>query len=197
MSIDKQATHTRITRLLHMAIALLVIAQLASSEFMTKPGKDRVEDTLFEIHEYAGIAVFILILGLCLNVLVRARGTETDLLFPWFSGDRRKAVWADVRAHVRAASHFRLPAHAERSPLASAVHGLGILLILAMAGTGVAWFIANQVGDSARAWGGAARETHEFLSNLVWAYLIGHAGLASLNQVTGRQRLSEMWSLAK
>lgn len=69
-----RSLHGRATRLLHMVIALLVIAQVATSEFMIKPGKNREEDLLFEIHEYTGIVAFFLIFGLWLYAFSRDRG---------------------------------------------------------------------------------------------------------------------------
>ncbi len=187
--------HNRLTRFFHMGIALLVIAQLATSQLMAAPGKDKIEDIFFEIHEYTGIATFALIFGFWAYTFYRAQGTSPSLLFPWFSDQGRKAVFADTKEYVQALSKLKLPKHARRAPLASAVHGLGIFLIAVMASTGLLWFAAIQFGDSAKWWGNAARELHEVFSNLVWAYLVGHAGTALVNQFSGRQPLSDMWSL--
>jgi cytochrome b561 len=178
-----------------MGITLLVMAQLATSQFMTAPGKDRNEDILFEIHEYTGIVTFALVFGFWVYTLLRSRGTRSDLLFPWFSVEARKAVVEDVGNYLRAMSKLKLPKHAERAPLASAIHGLGILLIVAMASTGVMWFTAIKIGEAATGWADGARELHELFSSFVWAYLVGHAGIALVNQFSGRQALSEMWSL--
>jgi cytochrome b561 len=185
------------TRLLHILIAVLVISQVTTSQFMVAPGKNREEDLLFEIHEYTGIVTFFLIFGLWVYTFSRARGTRPGLLFPWFSRNTLSALAADARLHLRALMKFRLPDHQQNSPLASAVHGLGILLIVLMAGTGVTWFIGMQFGNMAQSWAKAAKEVHELFSNLVWAYLIGHAGIALINHFAGKQRLSEMWSVAK
>ena len=197
MTLDKNGPHGRKTRLLHMSIALLVIAQVTTSEFMITPGKERVEDILFEIHEYTGIATFFLVFGFWIYTLIRAGGTSPALLFPWFSASRRAAFWADTKHYFKVLSTFGIPEHVRNGPLASAIHGLGIVLIAAMASTGVAWFIAIQLGDTAKWWGDAAKETHEIFSNLVWVYLIGHAGIALVNQFAGKQPLSDMWSLRK
>jgi cytochrome b561 len=197
MSAVEERPHGRLTRLLHLSIAVLVIAQVATSEFMTAPGKNREEDLLFEVHEYTGIVAFVLIVAFCIYSMVRRRGTPSNLLFPWFSAESRRALLADIRIHVQALSKFRLPDHARNAAFPSAIHGLGILLILVMASTGVAWFVAIQLGDMAKPWGEAAKELHELVSSVVWVYLLGHAGIALVNQLAGKQRLSDMWSITR
>lgn len=189
--------HAFRTRLLHSFIAVMVISQLATSKFMVTPGKNREEDLLFEIHEYTGIVTFVLILGLWAYTFLRERGTRPGLLFPWISGKALSALVTDTRVHLQALKKFRLPDHVQNSPLASAVHGLGILLIVMMTTTGVTWFVGMQFGDMAQSLAKAAKEVHELFSNLVWAYLIGHAGIALINQFAGKQALSDMWSVRK
>jgi cytochrome b561 len=180
-----------------MAVALLVIAQAATSQVMTAPGKNRIEDGLFEIHEFTGIVSFFLIFLFWLYTLLRKGGTRPGLLFPWFNRVNRQALSIDSRRHWRSLAAFRMPEHVHDSPLVSAVHGLGILLMMLMATTGVIWFIAIDLGDMAKIFAGVSKEAHEIFSNLVWAYLVGHAGLALINQFTGRQPLSDMWPVAK
>lgn len=197
MTAESDRPHNRLTRLFHAVIAVLVISQVATSQFMTTPGKNREEDLLFEIHELTGIATFFVIFGLWAYTFVRRRGTRTGLLFPWFSGTARSALWIDTKHHLQAIRKFRVPEHVRNGALASAIHGLGILLIVLMATTGVTWFIGMQLGDVGKSWAGAAKEVHEIFSNLVWAYLIGHAGFALINQFAGKQPLSDMWSLKK
>lgn len=197
MTTELDRPHNQLTRLLHMVIAVLVISQVTISEFMTAPGKNRAEDLLFEIHEYTGMVTFLLILGLWAYTFLRPRGTRPGLLFPWFSGQARSALWADGKHHLQAFRQFRVPDHVPNGSFASAIHGLGILLIALMATTGVTWFIGIQLGDMATSWAEAAKEVHEIASNLVWAYLIGHAGFALINQFAGKQSLSDMWSVKK
>lgn len=197
MTQSTEHPHSLRTRLFHLSIAVLVIAQVATSRFMVTPGQNREENLLFEIHEYTGIAAFFLIFGFWSYSLLRTRGTAPGLLFPWFSRDRLRALVADTRLHFQALLRRKIPEHVRNAPLPSAVHGLGILLIAAMATTCVTWFVGIQLGDMAQSWAKAAKEVHEALSNLVWIYLIGHAGIALINQLTGKQPLSDMWSVSK
>jgi cytochrome b561 len=151
----------------------------------TTPG-----DTLFTTHSYVGVVSFGLILLFWLNLLARRIGTEPGALFPWPSARRRSALWADMRAQFGALARLRLPHYVEGSALASAVHGLGLLLVTLMAGTGTLWWWLEPAGTAR-----AIEEIHKLFANLAWAYLIAHAGLAVLHRLRGEASLSEMWSL--
>jgi len=41
--------------------------------------------------------------------------------------------------------------------------------------------------------GGTVLQIHKLLANLMWAYLIAHAGIAIMHQVQGRQVLQRMF----
>ena len=98
-------------------------------------------------------------------------------------------------AHLRSILARHLPLHDPHSPLATAVHGLGLLLMTAMAATGTLFYLMNwlvMIGQPATE---LVLEGHKLGANLVWAYLIGHAGLALLPHVTRQMCLSTLWSL--
>lgn len=178
------------TRILHMGVALAVIWQLGVSLVMQGPRGATPGDTLFATHSYVGLASFGLILLFWLNLLVRRIGTEPGALFPWLSTKRRTALWADTRAQAGALGRLRLPHYVEGSALASAVHGLGLLLVTLMAGTGALWWWLEPASIAR-----TIEEVHKLFANLAWAYLIAHAGLAVLHHLLGEASLSEMWSL--
>ena len=67
-------------------------------------------------------------------------------------------------------------------PLATAVHGLGLLTVTAMAVTGAAFALLGLPRDQAR----LVLQIHKLVANLMWAYLIAHAGLAVLHQFLGQ-----------
>jgi cytochrome b561 len=189
--------HSRITRLFHTAIALLVIVQVLTSQFMALPKPRAEENLIFEIHEYSGITAFFLIFLFWFFTLRRNKGTEIGLLFPWFSRKRLAELGHSTKIHLKAFSHWKLPPYDPDAALPSAIHGLGIMLIATMATTGVIMFIAFLTGNGKASWAGAANEVHEIFSNLVWAFLIGHAGIALLNHFAGKQSLADMFSLKK
>ncbi len=183
--------HALATRLLHGGLAIAIIIQLASSQFMNP---DKGGNTAFEIHEYAGLAAFALVFGFWLFSIARKRGTPLAELLPWTSAHHRAALWADARAHLSALRHRKLPVQDGSSPLASAVHGLGLLLMTAMAASGTLYYFVNSGDPDAGGLVGAAMLVHKNLANLVWAYLIGHAGFAVVNHFGRAMSLRIMWS---
>lgn len=183
--------HTRTTRLVHAGLALAVVVQLLSSLGMQHPENGKPGNVLFEVHEYGGLTAFAFILLFWVVVTARKQGTPWGLLFPWFSSARRAALWSDIKHHATALQEKRLPPHDGASPMASAVHGLGMLLITAMAGTGTLYYIFGDDGGFM----GVVMGVHESLANLAWAYLIGHASLAVLQHFFTDFHLRSMWSL--
>lgn len=193
-----ESRHNRATRLLHAGLALAIVSQLLTSLAMQGPDDVQPGDILFQLHRYSGLAATVLAFGLWLTILVRSRGTELGALIPWFSGRRLAALWRDIRVHGREALNLRLPEHDSQAALPSAVHGLGLLLISAMAASGAVYFVQVGLGlHSAEPDGMIAMTVHLALGNLVWAYLIAHAGLALLHHLLRSMSLATMWSFGK
>lgn len=190
--------HNRTTRLLHAGLALAIISQLMTSLAMQGPDDVQAGDTLFQLHRYSGLAATVLAFGLWLTILLRSRGTELGALIPWFSGRRLAALWRDIKVHGDAALHLQLPSHDAQAALPSAIHGLGLLLISAMAASGAVYFVQVALGmHSAEPDGMLAMTVHLALGNLVWAYLIAHAGLAVLHHLLRSMSLATMWSFGR
>lgn len=186
----RPARHMLTTRVLHMGVALAVMWQLGVSLAMQGPRGATPGDALFATHSYVGLAALALILLFWLNLLARRLGTDAGALFPWLFAARRAALWSDARAQLGALTRFRLPDYVEGSALASAVHGLGLLLMTLMAATGAAWWALTPSAGA-----GVFEEVHKTFANLAWVYLIAHAGLAVVHHLRGEASLSEMWSL--
>ncbi|WP_238372331.1 cytochrome b/b6 domain-containing protein [Heliomarina baculiformis] len=186
--------HNLPTRLVHAGLALAVVMQLATS-LVLRPAENGSDGNLwFGVHEICGLIAFALILLFWIVLTVRKHGTPAGLLFPWFSPVRLSALWSDVKRHANALFRLRLPAHDDESPLANAVHGLGIVLITAMAVTGTVYYAIGGANPDAGELVGAAMFIHRTLSNLVWAYLIGHVGMAVLHHFFTDFNLRGMWS---
>lgn len=193
----ENSRHSFFTRLFHMALALTIIVQLLTSSWMTAPREDRQEDWLFEVHEYSGLLALFLATGFWLVLAMRRGGTPIGIMFPWFSAMRRQAAWDDLIALLQDIKILRPPKYHTENPLASAVHGLGLLLMTAMGTTGGLYFLAMFFGATEDSWAHIAIDVHEVLSNLVWAYLIGHASLAVIHHYARHMNLKKMWSLSK
>jgi cytochrome b561 len=187
--------HGIATRIVHMALAGGVIVQLSTSAIMDAPQPGRPDDIFFTAHSYAGLVTMAAALAFWIVVMARRRGTDAADLIPWVSRGRRADVAADLGRHWRAIRSGAVPEYEEWSPLASAIHGLGLLLMTTMAGLGTVWFLAGVFGAGAAPWVGLVRETHGLAGNLVYAYLIGHAGLGLLHHLRGQASLAGMWSL--
>lgn len=185
------------TRAIHISLALAVIVQLATSLFMSHDTESGGENLLFEVHEYAGLTSLAIIAVFWLLVFFRKKGTPLGLLFPWFSGPRRKALKASGARHFKAVKAKRVPGYEDEDAVASAMHGLGILIISVMTLTGLLYFIGGKMGAPDGVISTVAITIHAPFSKLVWAYLIGHAGIAVLHALRRERPLSVMWSLKK
>ena len=197
-STNLHTRHNRATRLLHAGLALAIVTQLLTSLQMHGPDDVQAGDILFQVHRYSGLAATVLAFGLWVTILLRSRGTDLEALLPWFSWRRLAALGRDVKVYAGAALKLRLPEHDPEAALPSAIHGLGLVLITAMAASGATYFVQVALGlHSAEPDGMIAMRVHLALANLVWAYLIAHAGLALLHHLLRSMRLSTMWSLGR
>lgn len=189
--------HIFATRMFHPLLALAVVLQLLTSLVMYMPLEGRPDDVLFELHKYSGLSALVLSLGFWLVLALRHQGTEAGQLWPWFSAMRRLALRADTRCHWDAIKTLRLPAYDPKAALPSALHGLGLLLITAMAASGAGYFVALLISATESPVVGLVLEMHQLLANLAWVYLIGHAGLGLIQHSTGNLPLTAMWSLRR
>lgn len=186
--------HSILTRSLHAALATAVITQLVSSQFMEPPAPDNIGNWIFSVHQYSGLVAAALAFGFWLTVFRRRGGTQLAFLFPWFSSKDRYRLRLDLLRHWRALRRFTIPKVRDNSALPPAIHGLGLLLMTAMAVSGTLYYFLNAGDPDARGVIGVIMFVHTNLANLVWAYLIGHAGIAMFHHYTAQQSLSYMWS---
>lgn len=176
------------TRWLHLLLAVAVVHQLFISLVMVAPEANRPGNSFFELHEWVGLFTLGLLVIFWIWTLVRRGETRFGRLFPWLSGMRRAAVWADVKMHFASIRERRVPLMQE-SALASAVHGLGLLIATAMVSTGATGYFLPGAE--------LLLNVHATIAPLMWAYLVGHVGLALLHQVAGHRMLQRMFSFGK
>ncbi|MDP3495636.1 MAG: cytochrome b/b6 domain-containing protein [Hyphomonadaceae bacterium] len=177
------------TKIMHAFLLIAVVHQLAASLLMEAPRPGRSADIFFTLHEYGGYAAFGILCVFWIWSIVRRGETKLGALFPWFSGDRIKAVITDLRLHALELRRRRLPVADDR-PLASAIHGLGLLTVTLMALTGIlpaSGLVSPESGQ-------LLISAHKLFANLMWAYLIAHAGLAVMHEVIGERVLPKMFS---
>jgi cytochrome b561 len=196
--------YDRLTRWLHVGFVLGVPLQLLSENFMKHPklvdGVPRVrtaaEANFFEMHEFVGMTVLTVVV---LHILWSASRSGGGLgrLFPYFRAGGFSELIAEIK-RVPGWFSGRLHETAEDSVLAGAVHGLGLLLILAMGATGATIFFGmDEVTGQMSGFVHDMKELHEGLGSLVWIYLIGHVGMAALHKMKGHDLLSRISPIAK
>ena len=98
------------TRVFHGALAVTIVTQLATSQFM--PGPDEAAGAwIFNLHQYSGLVAAALAFGFWITLMLRRKGTSFAALFLWFSGRRLGALARDIKVHLSSLMKLRLPAH--------------------------------------------------------------------------------------
>ncbi|MCW5698629.1 MAG: cytochrome b/b6 domain-containing protein [Rhodospirillales bacterium] len=187
---------TRITRILHGLVMVAILTQLVLSTVMEMPKPGRAsEDFVFEVHEVVGLASVAILALFWLWILVRRGETELGTLVPWFSSRRRQDLIADGAAQWASVRRLRVPEAADDAPLPSAVHGLGLLAATGMACSGLIVYLGLGPTGELSTMADLTLDAHEFLANLMWAFVIGHGAMAILHHHSGHPVLVHMFSL--
>jgi cytochrome b561 len=182
-------TRSHATRLLHLTLLLIVLHQLISSTVMERPMPDDKPAWPYALHQQIGLVGLGVIALFWLWTLVRSPAeTPVAKLLPWASPTRVKAVFADAARLLRTLLSLRAPPR-DLDALASAVHGLGLLVASALALSGAAWLLFF----AGTPYGRMAMGVHKLSANLMWAYLIGHALVAVLHHALGDDIFSRMF----
>jgi cytochrome b561 len=181
---------SHVTRFLHLLLLVMVLHQLLGSQIMERPLPGDEPAWPFVLHEWIGIATLGPLAAFWLWTLIRdRRETPLNRLLPWFSIAGWRAVVVDaLRTAGRLLGARYDDDHADGA-LASAVHGLGVLVASAMALTGSAYFFIFEGTSDGR----FVLGLHKAAANLMWAFVIGHAGAAALHVLLGDGVLSRMF----
>ncbi|MDR3493826.1 MAG: cytochrome b/b6 domain-containing protein [Ancalomicrobiaceae bacterium] len=179
------------TRVLHLVMLLIVLHQLIGSLIVERPLPGDDPGWPYVLHEWIGLAGFVVVALFWAWAAIRsARETRIAALVPWLSASRRRAVGGDIAAIAREMMAGRPPSDSHEA-FASAIHGLGLLVISIMVVSGTAWYFLADVSSFAR----PILTLHKITANLMWLYLIGHAGIAAMHHLLGSAILSRMfWS---
>lgn len=179
------APRSMATRLMHGALLVGTVHQLIGSQFLGRlvPGQT---PPLLALHEYVGLATAAPLVLFWAWSLVRQRETPFGRLVPWFSAARRSDVWRDVKAQFGRVLRLRLPDDADGAA-ASAIHGLGLLVLTVMVATGAGWYFIDPVLAK------PVLILHKMTANLMWAYLVAHAGFALIHHIAGSDIFRRMF----
>lgn len=163
-------------RLLHGLLALTVLFQTFSPEWMSKPWRDgsATGRLLFELHEWAGLiagfAALAMAAGLWRLHAARPAG-----------GTGLAAVLAQSRLVLSGVPSLRIPQASTTRGLAHTVQVMGLALIGWFCVTGAAIWWVGAASDTAHRIG----ELHELAAPLLYLYLGGHIGMALLHRLGG------------
>lgn len=178
---------SQFTRVIHLLLLLVVVHQLVGSAFMQRPFPGDPPAWPFVLHEYLGLGSVAILTTFWIWVLFRRGETRLARLFPWFSRARLRDVLGDLAMQLQRMARCQAP-HDDDGALASGIHGLGLVTVTVMATTGFVFFFAQGTPVAH-----LSLELHKLIANLMWAYLIGHAGLACLHHLLGSDILSRMF----
>jgi cytochrome b561 len=181
------------TRLLHALIALGVLAQLLASLVMVTPRPGRLPNAWFEIHQYIGSALLLLLLAHWAWSASRHYAGELGMLVPWSSRTRLADLRDDARRMLRDATRLRLPSADRPRPGSAAVEGLGLLTATCMAASGVVWILGSQPDGATGPFIHLVKSAHGAMGTVMWIYLLAHAGMAVLHQWAGEGTLRTMF----
>jgi len=186
---------TATTRVLHYFMIFCVLYQLISAEFMRvlEPGKMEGFDTiLFTLHMMVfGWGAFLIA-----SVYVVILHDDKDgwgRIVPWFTVRHRRAFFKEVRHDIVSTFRGKFPLPEEQGALSGAVHGIGILLVLALGFTG-AWVMLGVRSDGTmRADTLLVLDFHANFAKLLWIFLAGHVAMFLFHIVTGHRTILDIF----
>lgn len=197
-AIPTKMPYDKVTRVLHWGFALLIPLQLLSEEFMKhpKPGRIRTEsqELFFEMHEWVGmLALTFVLMRLLWGML--GNGSQWSQLYPYATSDGRTNILQELKHDVPAWFKGKLPEPSQKSYLAGMVHGLGLLLVLAMGVTGAVMLYGMQESGLMLGMVHDAKEVHEALGALLWFYIFAHVGMTILHMLLGHTMLRRIFCI--
>ena len=196
-------TYTKINRILHALFALMMVVQLIDEAFMKRPklvdGAPRMRSDeqifFFDMHEWIGV-ILLVVVGLRFMMML-GNPEEVKRLFPFLSAERMKGVIADIK-EIPGWFTGKLKAPGDDDYLAGLVHGLGLLLGLALGLTGTAMFVGmDPINGTMNEFVHQLKEIHEILGELLFYYVIGHVAMVVLHQIKGHRSLQRISPFSK
>jgi cytochrome b561 len=179
-------------------LAIAISHQLFVSLIMQVPRPTGIAaNSAFIFHQYGGLFSLAVVLLFWLWTLIRHQETSLASLLPWFSRANRSLVLEDFKHHIATLKTGKLPPAGSSTPLASAVHGLGLLAVSGAALTGGLIYLLMGAHGSLSSSGKFVLEVHSLIATFVWAYLVVHGLVALGHQYFDKPILTDMFSLRR
>jgi len=190
--------HDKIIRILHWGFALLLPLQLLSEEFMKRPKPGRVRDDIqtffFDMHEWIGMtALMFVVLRLCWGFA--SKEPSFKRLYPYMTKQGCQGLTQELKQELPLWLKGKLTEPGKIHFISGTVHGLGLLLVLLMGITGAVMLYGMEPTGKMLGLVHDAKEVHEMLGGLIWAYFIAHVGMTVWHMLAGHPMLQRMFSL--
>ncbi len=164
----------------HWGISLCVVGSIISSLFVDVTNPSNELPIIIHVRIGYGVTFFLLCQWFFLSL--RRYHFVREHVFPYHA-EGRKCISADLRLLMQG----KLPPTGCRSGASGLVEGLGILLITWMALTGLIFHFGAVYDVDKTNLMLLIRNIHNFSSYFVWAFVIGHGGMAVLHRFIDKE----------
>ena len=164
----------------HWGVAICVIGSIISSLFVDT--SDPSSDLSIIIHVRIGYGVAFFLLCQWFLLSLKRYHYVREHVFPYHL-EGRKCIAADLRLLMQG----KLPPTGCRSGASGLVEGLGILLMTWMALTGLIFHFGAVYDVDQTSLMLLTRNIHNFFSYFVWAFVIGHGGMAIFHRILDKE----------
>lgn len=175
------------TRVLHWLLAAAISLQMLLSLVMRPPHPGRVhtafENLTYDAHRYVGVAVLAIVVLHWLLFISGNAHKGWGHFFPWFSRERRTAVFDDIKGLLR----LRIENPEQQDSLAGGIQGLGLLVGTLLAASGLVLFLGMASDGAMSATVHAIAEFHSFWGPVMWGYLGLHVGAVAIHLLSGHR----------
>jgi len=183
------------TRLLHFFLIVTVVYLLFSSKFMMAPEPGKMigfKTILFTLHMvFFGWVAFLISTAYAM-ILYQDKDRWARMV-PWFSSSHSAAFFKSARKEISGLFLGRLPPPEGKGALASAAHGLGILLLIAQGSAGAYLMLGVRSDGTMRPDTLLALDVHVFFGKLIWIFLIGHFCMFIYHLIFGHRKILDVF----
>lgn len=161
-------------RLLHIIVAVLILAQIINSNFTEREaiGGNSIETVITWLHIISGFGLIFLGLVM-LTWMFSQRGFRW--YFSWLCGDL-----SGIRQDIKTLAKLQLP-DAEHGGIAATIQGLGVVSLLAVAMVGGLWFVVYNAQGASSPLAHSLLHWHKFLTTFIEIYFYIHGAMGILH----------------
>lgn len=135
----------------------------------------------FEVHEYSGLGIALLLLVWWALLLFRLGG-RIGQLAPWTTAAGRKAMVREGALVASCLRRFTLPTPDETGAIAGGLQGIGLTAFFLQAASGLGWWLAEPNNPNLQ---DAFLALHHVIAIFVWVFLCVHVAAALVHEMLG------------